>query len=97
LSQNFEIIVVDDFSEDKTAAIVEQFINQNQGHDIKLIKMADQPVTEQNSFKKAAITLAIGMSEYNWVITSDADCSRGTKWLETIASFIEENDPVLVS
>ena len=96
-SQNFEIIVVDDFSEDETAPIVEQFAHDNPGFNLRLIRMSDQPVTENNSFKKAAINLAIGESRNPWIITSDADCRRGAKWLTTIAAFIEENHAVMVS
>ncbi len=96
-SQNFEIIVVDDFSEDNTSEIVKQFAIQNPGFDIRLIRMADLQLKEQNSFKKAAITLAINESKHAWIITSDADCRRGTEWLSTIASFIDRNNPVLVS
>jgi len=97
LSQNFEIIVVDDFSEDETATVIEQFATENPGFNMHLIKMSDQPVKENNSFKKAAITLAIGESRNPWIITSDADCRRGAKWLATIAAFIEENHAVMVS
>jgi len=96
-SENFEIIVIDDFSEDNTAEIVQQFALENQDYSIRLTKLSDEPITEKNSFKKAAIKTGIEKSRFPWIITSDADCGRGNKWLESIASFIHENDPVMVS
>jgi len=95
--QNFEVIVIDDFSEDSTADIVNQFVAENRSHSIRLVKLSDEPITERNSFKKAAIKLGVEKSIFPWIITSDADCRRGNKWLESIASFILENDPVMVS
>jgi len=95
--QNFEVIVIDDFSEDDTVDIVNQFVAENRSHSIRLVKLSDEPITERNSFKKAAIKLGVEKSIFPWIITSDADCRRGNKWLESIASFILENDPVMVS
>jgi cellulose synthase/poly-beta-1,6-N-acetylglucosamine synthase-like glycosyltransferase len=96
LSQ-YEIIIVDDFSEDETCAKVIQFINDNPGCKLKLIKLADEKTTEQNSFKKAAITIGINHASFDWIITSDADCRHGSQWLQTIHAFIGESNPVLVS
>jgi len=96
-SQSFEIIVIDDFSEDNTSEIVYHFASENQGYSIRLIKLADEPIKEQNSFKKAAIKIGIEKSVFSWIITSDADCRRGPKWLASIDLFIHENDPVMVS
>jgi len=96
-SQNFEVIVIDDFSEDKTADIVTQFAAENQSHSIRLVKLAEENITERNSFKKAAIKIGIEKSRFSWIITSDADCRRGNRWLESISSFIDKKDPVIVS
>jgi cellulose synthase/poly-beta-1,6-N-acetylglucosamine synthase-like glycosyltransferase len=59
-------------------------------------KMSDFPPVA-NSFKKAAIQKGIEWSKYEWIITTDADCSRGKEWLSTIAAFILSRQPVLVS
>jgi cellulose synthase/poly-beta-1,6-N-acetylglucosamine synthase-like glycosyltransferase len=96
-ASQYEVIVIDDFSEDNTAEKVEEFIKKHSGFNIRLIKLSDEGVAEQNSFKKLSITTGISYSRFSWIITSDADCRRGNLWLRTIASFILENDPVLIS
>lgn len=96
-SSKFEIIVIDDFSEDKTAENVDQFISNNPKYNVSLIRLSEEKSEELNSFKKFAITIGIKQSGYDWIITSDADCRHGKKWLSTIAAFIVQNDPILIS
>ena len=93
----FEIIVLDDFSEDNTVKLVKEFISENPQFDIQIISMSEHSTQTNNSYKKAAIGKGIENSKYEWIITTDADCTRNKYWLGTIASFIEKNDPVLVS
>jgi glycosyltransferase involved in cell wall biosynthesis len=94
---NFEVIVVDDFSEDHTAGRVINFIESNSNFSIRLIMLSDIIHQEKNSFKKLAIKTAIDNSRYDWIITSDADCRHGKGWLSTIADYIQEKDPVMLS
>ena len=93
----FEIIVLDDFSNDDTVKFVNEFILKNTGFAIRIISMADQSKQTNNSYKKAAINIGIENSKYEWIITTDADCTRNNKWLQAIASFIGANNPVLIS
>lgn len=86
-SDLFEVIVVDDHSDDQTAEIVRESaatLLQLKG-DIK------------NSFKKKAIEAGIASAKHEWIITTDADCVPGTKWLSEIASIIQAKDPVLIA
>jgi cellulose synthase/poly-beta-1,6-N-acetylglucosamine synthase-like glycosyltransferase len=96
-SENFEVIVVDDFSDDQTASLVKEFIGSNPDFSIRLIKLGDIIHDEKNSFKKLAIKTAIDNSRYDWIITSDADCRHGKKWLRTIGGYIQEKDLVMLS
>ncbi len=74
----FEIIVVDDHSADKTAAIVSQFTG------VQLITLNDDAI---NSYKKKAIEKGIAAASGELIVTTDADCIPPTGWLQTIASF----------
>ncbi len=93
----FEIIVLDDFSEDDTEKLVKEFIAENTQFNIQIISMSAYSGQTNNSYKKAAISKGIENSKYEWIITTDADCSRNNKWLQTIASFIVEKNAVLIS
>lgn len=91
----FEVIVVDDFSEDGTADVVKYFPATN----IRLIRMRDHLNAEQrlNSYKKKAIELAIGEATGHLIVTTDADCVMGPRWLETIVKFYETYHPRFIA
>lgn len=91
----FEVIVVDDFSEDGTADTVKYFPAGN----VRLIRMSDHISKTQrlNSYKKKAIELAIGQAEGHLMVTTDADCVMGPKWLETIVKFYETYHPRFIA
>lgn len=74
----FEIIVVDDHSTDKTAAIVTKF------PEVKLLQLNNDAI---NSYKKKAIEKAITATSFELIVTTDADCIPMPKWLQTIVSF----------
>ncbi len=90
----FEIIVVDDFSEDNTIEIVKQIQSPN----IKIISLKEdlgQPASSVSS-KKYAIACSIPSAANEWIVTTDADCRIGTNWLNTIAAFIERKNPNMI-
>ncbi len=87
----FEVIVVDDFSTDGTAAIVQQFAFA------KLIQLKNIVGTQQiNSYKKKAIETGIAHCNGELIVTTDADCSVPEKWLETIAAFYMQHKPEFI-
>jgi cellulose synthase/poly-beta-1,6-N-acetylglucosamine synthase-like glycosyltransferase len=94
--EQFEIIVIDDFSEDNTAFIVKSI-----GHDftnVRLLSLADYfKPGEMNSFKKKAIEKAVSQANGQWIITTDADCITPKKWLHLYNEYILENKPVFVA
>ncbi len=91
----FEIIVADDFSDDDTPAIVQQL--QQTYPNIKLIKLAEVVGSKLNSYKKKAIELAIGQAAFEWIITTDADCSIPQHWLTLYDAYIRAEEPVFVA
>ena len=92
----FEIILVDDDSEDESTAIIKKFLakksskkNFTRIDNIRII----QNKRYSNSPKKDAITAAIAISKYNWIITSDADCILPPFWLDTFDEHIQIKNP----
>ena len=61
----FEVIVIDDHSEDRTAEIVKQF------NDVKLLSLQNESI---NSYKKKAIETGIAAATGELIVTTDADC-----------------------
>ncbi len=99
LSQNYpqnltEIIVVDDNSTDNTVDLVEKIISGNPDRKISLLKLKDVSTTAL--FKKRAITEAVAVSTGKLIVTTDADCRMGNKWLSTIAEYYELNQPKML-
>lgn len=89
----FEVIVVDDYSTDDTASIVNSFPAPN----IHLISLQEILKDESiNSYKKKAIDAGIASSKGELIVTTDADCFMGENWLHTIAAFYETNHPQLI-
>ncbi len=90
----FEIIIVDDHSADATGSIVNSFKNDN----IKILSLVKfTGSTKLNSYKKTAIEAAINIAKGGLIVTTDADCIAPHKWLETIAAFYLQYDPVFIA
>lgn len=87
----FEIIFVNDASEDNSEAIIAAAIEKSK-FSIKLI----QNKRVSNSPKKDAIQEAIKNSNFEWIITTDADCELPKNWLNVFDSYIQQNDCVMV-
>ncbi len=86
--ESFEIIVVDDHSEDGTTNIVSTFPR------VKLISLKDDNI---NSYKKKAIETGIAAATGELIVTTDADCEPGKKWLQTIVSFQQQKGSVFIT
>jgi len=81
----YEILVVDDHSEDKTAEVVTRFPISN----LRLISLKDFVHDETNSYKKKAIEVAVQQAVGEWIITTDADCIAPVDWILNIMAFQE--------
>lgn len=93
-SELLEIIVIDDHSEDNTAAIVRNHALPN----VKCLPMADylKKGEELNAYKKKAIEIGIANSSGELIITTDADCIAPKEWLNHIAARYEEDHPAMI-
>lgn len=86
-----EIIFIDDHSTDDTARIISSYAADG----VKLISLKEDKAL--NSYKKKAIQTAIGQCKGSLIITTDADCRMGTKWLKTIVAYYEEKHYKMIS
>lgn len=94
-SEFFEIIVINDHSTDRTAELVQQFIdNLPYGKPtIRLVNLQDHLRHEKalNSYKKKAIETAVNLATGDFIITTDADCIMNSRWIETLTGFYESS------
>ncbi len=91
--ENFEIILINDASQDDTLEVMERFKAQHNN-----IKIVDVKTVEQFwGNKKYALTLGIKASTHEFLLFTDADCKPVSKyWLQEMASgFSNENHIVL--
>ncbi len=90
----FEVIVVDDHSEDDTALVAGEYEDRN----VNCIRLADvmEPEQKINSYKKAAIAAGIAASRGALIVTTDADCITPNSWLMHIAAVYEQQAPVMI-
>ncbi|MBS1621899.1 MAG: glycosyltransferase [Bacteroidetes bacterium] len=84
----FEVIVIDDHSEDKTAEIVKNY------NAVTLIRLQENNI---NSYKKKAIETGIALAKNELIVTTDADCIPGPDWLKNIAALKEKKDSVFIA
>lgn len=79
---NYEVIIVNDCSEDDTENVLKRFVNIYPHLRTTYIK-EDQKFTHG---KKLALTVGIKSAKYEWVLLTDADCCpHGKLWLTNMA------------
>lgn len=88
-----QILVMNDHSTDSTEKIVQSFAEKN----VQLINLSDHITSPINSYKKAAIDLAMKFATGDLIVGTDADCVVPKKWLQTIAAFYEMNRPAFIA
>jgi cellulose synthase/poly-beta-1,6-N-acetylglucosamine synthase-like glycosyltransferase len=92
----FEIIVIDDFSEDDTAFIVNALSQQYP--QVRLLKLADHCKDgETLAYKKKAIEIAVAVAKGDWILTTDADCIVPSTWLLLYNAYIQQHQPCFVA
>ena len=81
----FEVIVIDDHSEDATASIAKSYPFTS------VIVLSDHLQSKEiNSYKKKAIEIAIAQSTGDLIVCTDADCIAPNNWLRYFASMYEK-------
>lgn len=75
-ASQLEIIVIDDHSEDETAAIVQTFSS------VSLLRLQENGI---NSYKKKALEKGVALATGELIVCTDADCLPGSHWVERMA------------
>jgi len=88
LNQNFprnqfELIIVDDNSEDNGLDIINKFQSSNTEIDITYFRLENTPLTRG---KKAALRLAYQKAKYPIILMIDGDCEAQANWLQITAN-----------
>jgi glycosyltransferase involved in cell wall biosynthesis len=85
--ENFEIVVVDDFSTDQTIENIKKINNPK----VKVVKAnLDLPG------KKHALTCGIESAKYDWILLTDSDCLPSSEeWVKTMMQYSSNADVVL--
>ncbi|WP_233219197.1 glycosyltransferase [Adhaeribacter arboris] len=91
--QNFEVLVMDDNSEDETAAEVRAF-QEKSNLSLRLICLQDYPGLRQ---KKAAITKGVALATGELMVQTDGDCRVTPDWLFTLAQHYERTHARCIS
>lgn len=89
----FEVLLVNDNSQDDSQSIIEIFGQQNPDLNIALVNS----IRRTNAPKKDAINTAIHKAAFEWIVTTDADCELPLNWLQLFNQFIEEEQPLFIS
>lgn len=88
-AEKYEILFVNDHSTDDSVEILESKVKTFP--QIHLIHLPHG----QNG-KKAALKLGVSLAKGNYIVTTDADCTMGSKWLLTIHSYISFYQPAML-
>ncbi len=87
----FEIILVNDFSSDNYLPIIEKY--KKNLPNLYCIDSVDSDISP----KKASLTLGIAKARFDWIITTDADCTFPKNWLQAYNQKIQKDAPLLIA
>ncbi|WP_248722041.1 glycosyltransferase [Seonamhaeicola sp. ML3] len=99
----FEIIFVDDDSNDGSTEIIERFFLKFRDDNTKDFDCTQPDVRviknerTSNSPKKDAITTAVKQAKNEWIMTTDADCILPEFWLNSFDAFIQKKHPKCIA
>lgn len=90
----FEIILIDDHSEDETLARAKELQISN----LRTLRLQDYLLTSEkiNAYKKKAIEVGIDQAVGKLIVCTDADCRVGKEWLRQIALCYEKTNAKMI-
>lgn len=90
-AEKFEVIVVNDHSEDDTENIVRTY--STKFTNLKVIDLSKVlNGNTLNAYKKKAIEAAVLQSKGGLIMTTDADCVAPQSWIATVASYYVQSE-----
>lgn len=87
--KNFEVIVVNDHSEDNTE---QQVLKGALGLSLTLLRLS-----ADETGKKKGLALGIAKAKGKLILTTDGDCRVGSLWLESFYGFYQTHSPKLIA
>lgn len=87
--KSFEVIIIDDHSEDRTKEIIDTFVNNNKDLNVKVY-------ISESQGKKAAISQALHKAENELIIVTDADCILNSRWIESIVAYYQKTHSKMI-
>jgi len=84
----YEIIFIDDQSDDNTNQLIQDFIGVNSDLNAHLYQVS----ALLSSSKKKAIDLGISKSKGKYIVQTDGDCKPNHKWLSSIYGIVLKNN-----
>lgn len=89
---NYEVIIVDDRSNDGTYDMLLKMTAENSK--LKMVTIRELP--QHMTGKKFALTMGIKAAKYDWVLLTDADCRPGPNWIDGMTqNFLDNKNIVL--
>lgn len=79
--KNYEIIIIDDHSDDDTAGIISAIAEKNTEINLRLI-------SSTGNGKKTAVKQGITAAKSEIILTTDGDCSVSSFWISTMVSYL---------
>ncbi|MFD1614648.1 glycosyltransferase [Gelatiniphilus marinus] len=90
---NFEIVLINDASQDNSLSIMEAFASKH--NNIKIVDVKNNEAFWGN--KKYALTLGIKAATNHYLLFTDADCKPVSKqWITEMASHFNENKSIVL-
>lgn len=90
-AENFEVVVINDHSSDKTEEVVNAWTKKNPEISLTLLSQ-----DAEHHGKKNALTYGIGQAKGEIVVTTDGDCIVQSGWLTSIADAFSPQVKLLV-
>jgi len=88
---DYEIIFVDDFSDDGGEKVIKDYNYGNNYNSIKLIHRKNFPQNPNITSKQNALDLGAEFAKYDFLVFTDADMTFDENWLENYRVSIEKN------
>lgn len=89
--EQFEIILVNDFSSDEFLPIIEKYKTA-----LPNLICIDAVATNMSP-KKATLSLGISKAKFDWIVTTDADCIVPVNWLKAFNQKIKSDHPLMIA
>lgn len=89
----FEVLLIDDDSEDGSLSLALKFRDSNTELDLKVLESR----SSSSAPKKEALEKGVQCAKHPWIITTDADCSFGSEFLRAYDQYLQSHKTKFVA